>query len=85
MNILFDELKENEKTEEHEVTKGDSLMGQFVVGNWSWSVAYMIRKNISTMNLINYIENVEGYFGQEETYFDRSFFAELGHTKVRLN
>ena len=87
MNILFDELKENEKTEEHEVTKGDSLMGQFIVGNWSWSVAYMIRKNISIMNLINYIENVESYMGTSDLTceFDRSFFAELGHTKVRLN
>lgn len=86
-NILFDELKEDEKTEAHEVTKGDSLLGQFTVGNWSWSVAYMIKENISAMDLINYIEDVESYMGSPDLTceFDRSFFAELGKTKVRFN
>ena len=87
MNILFDELEENEKTEEHEFTKGDSLMGQFIVGNWSWSVAYMIKENISIMDLIKYIEHVENYIGSHDLIceFDRSFFAELGNSKVRFN
>ena len=86
-NILFDELKENEKTESWEVTKGDNLMNQFLCGNWSASVKEMIEENISSMDLINFLEIDEGYNGINTTneHFNRAFFAELGNTKVRFN
>lgn len=87
MNKLFNELAEDERTEEHEITIGDNLMGQFIVGNWSWSVNYMIKENISAMDLLKYIEHVEEYIGSHDLIceFDRSFFLELGSSKVRFN
>ena len=86
-NILFDLLEEDEKTESWENAKGDNLMNQFYCGNWSASVKEMIEENISSMDLINFIELDEGYHGKTDfnQWFDRSFFAELGNTKVRFN
>jgi len=87
MNILYNELKENEVTEDGEITKGDNLLNQFYCGNWSASVKEMIEQNISATDLINYIENEESQMGKSEylNSFDRAFFVELGMAGVRFN
>jgi len=81
MNILYNELDELE-TDEHESIffVGDSLMYQFYCGNWSASIKEMKEKNISCLELIEYIENQEDEMGDCDFFkwFDRKFFAELG-------
>ena len=87
MNILFDELEENEKTESWENTKGDNLINQFYCGNWSASVQEMIEENITAIDLINFLEHDEAKHGKTNfnQWFDRSFFVELGKSMVRFN
>ena len=81
MNILFNELHELE-TDEHEniFYVGDSLLYQFYCGNWSSSVKEMQEKNISCLELIEYIDEQVENMGDCDFFkwFDRKFFAELG-------
>jgi hypothetical protein len=87
MNKLFNELAEDERTEDWERTRGDNLTNQFYCGNWSASVQEMIDDNISIKDLIEFLELEEYMNGQSEfnDWFDREFFAELGNSKVRYN
>mgnify|MGYP003652066438 CR=1 FL=1 len=85
MNILFNELNELEKDEDENIFyEGDSLLYQFYCGNWSASVKEMQEKNISCLELIEYIDEqieLEKYTDSECSFlnwFDRKFFAELG-------
>ena len=83
-NILFDALPEDEQTPEESIyTIGDSLLHQFVCGNWSSSVKEMKEKNISCAELIEYLEHLESELGDCEYFlhFDRSFFGSLGDEK----
>lgn len=57
MNKLYNELPMDEVMEDERIyTVGDSLLNQFYNGNWSDSVQEMVDNNISTNDLLQYIE-----------------------------
>ena len=87
MNILFKELKDDERCESWETMRGHNLMNQFFCGNWSASVQEMIDENITGNDLIEFLLDDELHEGKTNfnQWFDRSFFLELGKTKVRFN
>ena len=90
LNYLTLELSEDEiNDDEPFYTVGDSLINQFYCGNWSNSIKEMQDNYVQWSDLLEYMQDHEIWSEflnnpkVDESYFDHSFWAELGFELAR--
>ena len=84
MKTIHNQLEEEYINQDEGIfTIGDDILDTFANGNFTQGVEDMRKNNISTEDLIDYLEDKAEDYGTkiEELYyghFDRSFFSSLG-------
>ena len=90
LEYLTLELSEDEINDDEPLnTVGDSLINQFYNGNWSNSIKEMQDNYVRWSDLLEYMQDHEIWSEflnnpkVDESYFDHSFWAELGYALGR--